>query len=175
LRFLVLLLFLAGCAGPAAEMSDWERSQALKQAPREENVVPPPFPKRAKLVEFPVADTGDIHFFIDASTLSVAGDGIVRYVLVAQSPGGVENITYEGLRCPAAEHRIYASGQSDGTWALSRTTWQPVRNARRWQIELYREYFCPQKVAIRDADEGLRALRAGGHPFAKGFSPNLGL
>jgi CNP1-like family len=179
LRALLLLIVLAACSTPA-QMSDWERENALKQAPLESSVVPPPFPdtspRRAKLIEFPVADTGGFRFFIDAASLSVdAKDGVVRYVLVAQSPSGVQNVTYEALRCPAAEHRVYATGQSDHTWAPSRTAWQPLRSARPWQISLAREYFCPQKIAIRDASEGVRALQAGGHPFSKGLSPNFGL
>lgn len=178
MRFLVVVLLLAACSTPQ-EMSDWERENMVKQAPRDDNVVPPTFPDiargRAKLIEFPVVDVGGFRFFVDGGTLSVDKDGIVRYVLVAQSPSGAQNVSYEGLRCAAVEHRVYATGQSDGTWAPARTTWQPVRNARRWQITLYREYFCPQKISIRDADEGVRALQAGGHPFSKGFSPNLGL
>jgi len=160
-------------------MSDWEREQAAKQSPREADVAPPPFPdtspRRARLIEFPVADVGDVRFFIDASTLAVDKEGTVRYVLVAQSAGGAQNVTFEALSCVAATHRVYATGHADRTWAPARGSWQPVRNARRWQMELYREYFCPQKVPIRSADEGVRALQAGGHPFAKGLeSPNLG-
>jgi hypothetical protein len=172
LRVLLLALLLAGCAA-TPEMSDWERENAVKQAPRDENVAPPPFPTRAKLIPFTVAETGDTRFFIDGSTLSVDKD-VVRYVLVAQAPGGTPNVSYEALRCASAEHRLYAVGQSDQTWAPSRTTWQPVRNARRWQIALYREYFCPQKSAIRDPAEGVRALQAGGHPAFKGLSPQYG-
>jgi hypothetical protein len=181
LRFPLLLLvaLLAACSTPV-EMSDWERQNMSRQAPRDDNVVPPPFPEnaraRAKLIEFPLADAGGFRFFVDASTLSVdAKDGVVRYVLVAQSPSGAQNISFEGLRCPSAEYRVYATGQSDGSWLPTRTEWQPLRNARRWQASLYREYFCPQKIAIGDAAEGVRALQAGGHPFSKGFSPNYGL
>ena len=174
MRILLLALLVTACAAPP-EMSDWERENMAKQTPRDESVVPPPFPGRAKLIEFPVADMGGFRLFVDGGTLSVDKDGVVRYVLVAQAPGGSQNVSYEGLRCASAEHRLYATGQSDGTWIPARGTWQPLRNARRWQIALYREYFCPQKIAIRDAGEGVRALQAGGHPFSKGFSPNLGL
>ena len=174
MRFLVIVLLLAACSTPAP-MSDWERENMVKQAPSDDNVVPPPFPSSAELIEFSMADAGGFRFFVDGGTLSVDKDGVVRYVLVAQSPNGAQNVSYEGLRCAAVEHRVYATGQSDRTWAPARTTWQPLRNARRWQIALYREYFCPQKLPIRNADEGVRALQAGGHPFSKGFSPNLGL
>ena len=174
MRALLLVLALAACSSPP-EVSDWERQNVLREAPREEAVTPPPFPQRGKLIEFPMADAAGFHFFVDGSTLSVDKQGIVRYVLVAQSPNGAQNVSFEGLRCPAAQHRIYATGQADGTWIpAARATWQPVTQARRWQMALYLEYFCPQKVAIRDAGEGVRALQDGGHPFSKGLSPNYG-
>ena len=173
MRALLIALLVAGCA-PTPQMSDWEREHSQKNAV-EEAVVMPPFPRGAKLIEFPMADAGGFRFFIDGGTLSVGKDGVVRYTLVAQSPSGVRNVTYEGLRCQSAEQRLYATGRADSTWVPSRTGWQSMQNARPWQRALYREYFCPQKLPIRDADEGVRALQAGGHPFSKGFSPNLGL
>jgi hypothetical protein len=177
LRFrLFLVALLAGCGTTPVEMSDWERQNMQREAPREDNVVPPPFPARAKLIEFPLADADGFRFFVDGSTLGVDPKaGVVRYVLVAQSPSGAQNISFEGLRCPSAEYRVYATGQADGSWVAARTAWQPMRNARRWQGALYREYFCPQKIAIRDAAEGVRALQAGGHPAFKGISPQYGL
>ena len=173
MRAFLFLVLLAGCAAPP-EVSDWERQNVLREAPLETAVAPPAFPQRGKLIEFPLADAAGFHFFVDGSTLSVDQRGIVRYVLVAQSPSGAQNVTFEGLRCEAAQHRIYATGQSDRTWLPAQTSWQPVANARRWQRALFQEYFCPQKVPIRDAGEGVRALQDGGHPFSKGFSPNYG-
>jgi hypothetical protein len=38
---------------------------------------------------------------------------------------------------------------------------------QRWHYALYREFFCPNRVAIADAAEGIRALEQGGHPWAK--------
>jgi len=175
LRALVVALaLLTGCAGPS-EVSDWEREHGEKVAPVEATPVPPPYPQAAKLLEFPVDGVGGFRFFVDGGSLSVDRGGVVRYVLVAQSPAGGQSLTYEALRCPSAEHRLYATGRGDGTWLPSRGAWQPVRNARAWQRSLYIEYFCPQKIPIRDAAEGVRALQAGGHPFARGLnSPNLG-
>ena len=170
------MLVLAACARPPAEMSDWERQNAEREAPREENVVPPAFPRGpAGLIEYSISDARGYRFFVDAGTLTVSKEGIVRYAVIAQSPEGAQNVSFEGLRCSSAEHRLYALGRSDRTWAASRTTWQPVRSARPWQITLYREYFCPQKAPIRDAAEGVRALQAGGHPSFKGISPQYGL
>ena len=111
---------------------------------------------------------GDFRFFIDPATLFVDEKGVVRYVLVARSRSGVENVSYEALRCEAAQHRVYALGRPDGTWSRSRTDWRPLEPGTR-QLELYADYFCPQKVPIHNAAEGVSALQDGGHPFAKGF------
>ena len=174
MRVLLAGLLVAGCAAPT-EMSEWERQNIERQAPPEENIVPPPYPQRAKLIEFPIADMGGFRFFIDSATLRVDKGGVVRYVLVAQSPAGAQNVSFEGLRCSSAEHRIYATGHSDRTWTMSRSRWQPLTAAPVWDRSLYREYFCPQKVPISDVSEGIRALQDGGHPRFKGTSPQYGL
>jgi hypothetical protein len=174
LRSIVLVVLVTGCASAPVEVSEWERQHEQKSA-IEEALVLPPYPQGAKLIEFQISDPRGFRFFVDGATLSVGKDGIVRYTLVAQSPDGVRNVSYEGLRCVTAEHRLYALGRPDRSWSPSRTSWEPVRNARQWQVALYREYFCPQKLPPRDADEGVRALQAGGHPFSKGFAAPGGI
>jgi len=170
LRSLVLVLALAGCSSGGFQ-SDWER-QNQKAPAAEEPIDPPPYPKGARLLEFGVVDAGGFHFFVDGATLSVGKDGVVRYVLVARSPDGVHNVSYEGIRCASAEHRTYAFGRPDGSWSASRAGWRPLDapSAQRRHTTLYREYFCPQNEPIRDAAEGVRALEQGGHPFSKGFA-----
>jgi hypothetical protein len=152
----VLLVALAGCASAPGGESE---------------LALPPYPDRAKLVEFAVSEGGEFRFFIDSASLSPGNDGIVRYALVARSPGGVENVSYEGIRCATAEYRVYAIGRGDGTWGGRPGDWQPItgRVIARWRTALQREYFCPQNEPIRNAQEGVRALEQGGHPFSKGF------
>ena len=170
MKFLLALLLLAGCGTPPAEQSEWERQHG-KPAPEDAQVALPDYPAAARLVEFDMNNAGDFHYYIDSATLSVdRKEGIVRYVLVARSSSGVQNVTYEGLRCETAEHRFYAFGRPDGTWSRSRADWRPLQQGQPLQRVLYADYFCPQKVAILDAAEGVRALREGGHPFAKGFA-----
>ena len=169
MRYLVLLaafLALAGCA--TQEMSDWERRN-IDARPAEDNLALPAYPAPGKLIPFSVSDSGGFRFFVDGATLTVGKDRVVRYVLVARSADGAQNVSYEGMRCAAGEYRIYAIGRSDGSWVESRTGWRPVRGAPARQVALYREYFCPQAEPLRDAAEGVRALQEGGHPFAKGF------
>ena len=168
----VLGLLVAACGPRKVAQSEWERSNEsrLSREQAEAEVVTqfPAYPRKANLLEFRVGGTGEFAFFIDKGSLSVGSDGIVRYVMVARSSDGVDNVSYEGLRCESAEVRRYAAGQPDATWRVSPGLWQPI--ARRWHLVLHREYFCPQNVALHSAAEGVRALQAGGHPFSRGFS-----
>lgn len=154
LRALVLLL-VSACAGPALQTDE----------------EPAPPARRGELIEFYVAATSNFRFFIDANSLSVDHAGIVRYVLVARSNAGVDNVSFEGMRCTTGEVRIYAVGR-DGAWVGRPTDWRPIepRSVQRWHNALYREYFCPQREPIASASEGVWALRQGGHPLTKGLS-----
>ena len=161
------LVALAACANKPQAQSDWERRNA-QGVPVQEEVAPPTYPAKANLAEFSVLDADGFRFYVDRASLAVGSDGIVRYVLVARSPQGAENVTFEGLRCASAEQRVYALGRPDGSWSVARSSWRPVASPRH--VTLFRDYFCPQSEPIRSRDEGIRALEAGGHPFAKGFA-----
>ena len=167
MRFLLIGLALAAGAAAAQGKSDWERENEERLKQSEEVVVVPPPLQRASLVELRLEAPTDFRYFVDAASVSVGPDRIVRYTMVAQSPNGVENITFEGLRCPG-DYRVYAVGRpADGRWSGRPGDWRPVpRDARAAQNALARSYFCPARAAIRDAAEGARALRAGGHPAA---------
>jgi hypothetical protein len=133
----------------------------------EEEVEPPAFPQEANLREFYVSELTTNKFYIDASTLSVGKDGVVRYVLVVRTSGGATNITFEGVRCSSRELRIYASGRRDGVWAKARLSeWRPIENKlkNRHHAELSRNLFCPNGTPMRSAAEGREALRLGKHP-----------
>jgi len=171
-RWVLLATLLAGaCGGPGAK-SDWERQNEsrLEKEARDPVPAPPAFPRRESLVEITVRGATDFRFYVDGATLGVA-DGVVRYVLVARSPEGVENVSFEAIRCATAEYRVYALGRADGTWGGRAGAWRPVaERPQPWHTALQRDYFCPQRRPILSAEEGLVALRQGGHPFAKGFS-----
>jgi hypothetical protein len=161
-------LALAACSSSKPqEQSDWER-QNLQGVATEEEVNPPDYPLAKNLLAFAVPEAGGFRFFIDRASLSVSKDGLVRYVLVARSPEGADNVTFEGLRCASSEQRLYAVARSDHNWTAARGTWRPVSSPRH--VSLARDYFCPQSTSIRDASEGIRALESGGHPFARGFA-----
>lgn len=165
-KLVVLFLALYGSSGLGQVKSDWERENEERLRQADEQVVPPPAFDRARLLEVQLglAAATDFRYFVDPATVSVGTDRIVRYVVVARSPSGVENVRFEGVRCPG-EYRIYAVGRPDGSWGGQPSEWRPVpKDARAAENALSRRYFCPVRQAIGSSQEGVDALRAGGHP-----------
>lgn len=127
----------------------------------------PAFPKPERLVEFYVSAVTPNKFLIDAATLGVGADGIVRYTLVVRTSGGAENITFEGMNCKEGKWRLYATGRADGSWVRSRSSdWRFIENkpVNRHHAALSRDLFCPNGGTLLNADEGRTALRLGKHP-----------
>ncbi len=154
-----LLAVLAACSG-APLQSDWERAH-LSETAQEELVPPPRYPRAADLVAVDVPAPSGLRFFIDPTTLSVGRDRVVRYVLIGRSASGIENVTFEGLRCTPREFRVYALGRADRSWGGSPGPWQTTRAAdvspaRRALAE---DYFCADGFPVRDAGEAVAALR----------------
>ena len=156
------LLFLNGSAlaqtlAQVQDKSDWETKHAERNWQEGAVALPP--------IEFFVSAASSFRFFIDGASVSVSPDRVVRYTLVARSAEGVENVSFEGMRCSAGTYRIYATGRRDGVWATSRLMdWRPIRvtSVARWHDALHREYFCPGGVTIVDGPSGVTALREGG-------------
>ena len=173
----LLALALALWAGliTGQPKSDWE-VEAERRGWKEGDYKLPEQPKSQDLIEFYVSATTDFRFFVDPQSLSVGKDGVVRYTLLARSPSGAENITYEGIRCSAGSLRVYAYGRAGGSWAERDSDWRPIeaKTTQRSHHALWREYFCPHRVPIFDVAEGIDALRRGGHPNAGGLQRGPG-
>lgn len=150
---LTLRLLVAGCvlvpAVTAAQpRSDLEDEDGNKKLWRELEVKLPPHPRSANIIAFDVSAASSNRFYIDPESISVGGDGVVRYTVVVRSPGGAENISYEGIRCETREQKYYAFGRRDGTWANARSgEWRYIeyKDINRQHGVLYLDYFCPDK------------------------------
>jgi len=127
------------------------------------HAMPPP-PREEALHGFFASSASPNRHFVDTDSLSVGDDGVVRYVLVVRTPGGAENVTFEGIRCAAGAWRLYATGRSNGEWAPARRDdWRPISDNSydRARAALAYDHFCDGPVSPRNRAEALRGLRQG--------------
>ncbi|MCK9259054.1 MAG: CNP1-like family protein [Azoarcus sp.] len=130
----------------------------------EGDVVMPAAPSEGSLQEFFVSASSPNRFMFDRDTLTVGADGVVRYVLVIRTPGGAENVTFEGIRCNTNERRIYASRSNRSEWVpVKGSEWVPIldNTYNRPRAALAYELFCDGPAPPRSVDEVLRRLKSG--------------
>lgn len=165
--FWPLVLLAAACGTPSGPQSDWERrNQARLALEAPDQPALPRYPRQEDLVQIHVSATTNFKYFVDAATLDVSPRSReVRYVLVARSPSGVENVSYEAIRCPD-QYRVLAVGQAGEKWGGRQSDWREIirGSALSWPYALSRKYFCPHRDPIRSVAEGVDALRRGSHP-----------
>ena len=165
MRVLLLTSLFLVSAAQAQIQSDWERANEDRLRQSGEKLVPPPPLNRSRLVELKqtMASSSDFRYYVDWGSVSAGEDRIVRYVLVARSPAGVESVTFEGLTCKG-EYRVYAVGRPEGGWGGQPSEWRQIpRNPNAAQPMLAKEYFCPGRAVVRTSAEAQQAIRAGGH------------
>ncbi|MHB0974427.1 MAG: CNP1-like family protein [Thiobacillus sp.] len=124
----------------------------------------PPYPKAENLIAFNVSSATRNRFFVDAASISVGADKVVRYTVVIDAAGGARNVSYEGMRCETGERRLYAYGHPDGTWSKARNAgWEDIRfrSLLSYHKALYEDHFCPDGINVRDARTAVDSLRRG--------------
>ncbi len=122
----------------------------------------PAYPQADNLLRFDVSAIARNRYFVDAASISVGADKVVRYTVVVEAAGGAKNVSFEGLRCETGEQRAYAYGQPDGSWSRARNAqWQAIRfrSGLSYQKPLFETYFCPDGIRVRDAAEAIRNLK----------------
>jgi len=125
----------------------------------------PAYPSPQNLLPFEVSSVTRNRYFVDAASISVGKDGVVRYTVVIETLGGAKNISYEGMRCETGERRLYAYGHSDRTWSEAQTVaWQEINFAygHSYQKVLYEDYFCATDRFAKTAAEAIMNLRRAG-------------
>jgi hypothetical protein len=141
--------------------------EAGDSAPWNEAEVALPAMPKADGIELYVTAAATNRFFVDTASVSLGTDGVVRYVITVRSNAGASSINFEGIRCATHERRLYAFGRPDQSWSRAKTSnWTRISSvgANRYAYVLMREYLCPNGSAVRSAEEGVDALRRGGHP-----------
>lgn len=166
-------LALCGCVTLAAAQvqqydSEWEKKQKELDW-KEVEFSLPALPAGQDLIEFSVSAVNNFKFFVDAKSIAVGADGVVRYAMVARSPAGAETVSFEGIRCQGGIFRVYAFA-SGAAWRRNDSDWraiEPQGKVQRWHNVLRDEYFCPKGDTIATPAEGVDALRRGGHPMVR--------
>ncbi len=156
----VLLLCLPLAAH--AEWGDFEHEYDQDKPWSEVAVQLPPYPKDENLIPFNVSSATRNEYFIDAESISVGADKVVRYTVVIEAVGGAKNVSFEGIRCDSGERRLYAYGHPDGTWSKARNSgWENIklRSLLSYQKALYEDHFCPDGIHVRDSKQAVQSLR----------------
>jgi hypothetical protein len=124
----------------------------------------PAYPKAENLLGVDAGAATPHKFFLDALSISVGEDGVVRYSLVVKTAGGSTNVSYEGIRCEMRQQKVYAMGHANGTWARARDPqWRRIeyQEINRHHGALYAAVLCHGKEPVRDAREAINALKYG--------------
>ena len=142
---------------PDFEERAWEEQQAQL----------PAYPRQENLARIDLGAAASFDFFVDTESIGIGGDGVVRYTLVAKSPSGALNVSFEGIRCTTRERKLYGFGHLNSVWSKARSSdWAPITRMQVniQHVTLADYYFCPKRQIVRSVSEAVSALRRGGHP-----------
>lgn len=166
-RFILRLTRVAGlCAGALLICSPvWAQFITADPDWKEVEAAPPPAFELRRLVSFEVSTSSNLKWGLDPDTVVIAGDGTVRYVVVAQSPSGVINAMYEVIRCNTAEWKTYARFNKDSGWSkVVDAQWQSLAfsNPSRYALRLAQQGVCTGAAATQTVRDMVRYLKQGG-------------
>jgi hypothetical protein len=123
----------------------------------------PPWPRDSDLVEFKLDAPSPFRYFIDGRNLRIGKDEVVRYTLVAESPSGARNVSFEGLRCTAnGAYQTYAYGANGSFQVLPETDWLKIAGLPGDALhkELHKHFLCgPLTFKPRPRKDMIRALQ----------------
>jgi CNP1-like family len=121
---------------------DWQESEAPA----------PPALNLKGLVPFEVSAMSNLTWALDSTAVTIVGDGLVRYVVVARSPSGVFNALYEVINCSKGEMKTYARivGKEADVDTKDAKKWVAVQDPQ-WKSM----YDMPSKHALVLAKQGV--------------------
>jgi len=152
---LALFFFAALAAAIAhAQWGIWDSEFDENKKPwKEIEAKLPAYPKDGSLIAFDAGSASPHRFFLDAPSLSIGEDGIVRYTLVVKTAGGATNVTFEGIRCDMRQQKVYALGQANGAWTRARNPqWRRIeyQEVNRHHAVLFADYLCTGSGSSRE-------------------------
>jgi hypothetical protein len=155
---------LAASVSPAlAQWLEWDADfDADKKPWKEIEARIPSYPGAGDLVPFEVGVASPHRFYVDARSLSIGEDGVVRYTLVVKAAGGAANVSFEGIRCELRQQKFYAVGRPDGSWVRARNPqWRRIEgpDLNPHHYMLYAEFLCSGKQPYKSVKEVLQLLR----------------
>jgi hypothetical protein len=149
---LTALLLMGGCGSKGTAPENRERGDnPITGAPdegtwKEDDLKPPPYPQDKNLLPFKLTGAPTTNrFYVDGTSLSIGPDKVIRFVLVVRTLGNATTVSYSGMRCATGEWKDYASGRSNGTWAVNEgAQWERIthRDHNNYQETLAKDYFC---------------------------------
>lgn len=149
---------IAGCSDAPTHKDDSDFVYLLDRKPNWVEIpvtTLPALPNAADVLPFDVSSTSPLKFGIDAKSVTVGEDGVVRYTAVITSPAGARNVYYEGIRCDNYTWRLYAAANDAGTgWDRSvANDWQriPTSELNSYQGALYEDYMCASRLPTGNA------------------------
>jgi hypothetical protein len=113
-------------------------------------------PRAADLMAFGRSRDGELTYLLDRTSISMPGNSIVRYALVAQSQAGARNVSYESINCRTREIKVHAVGRGDGTWREPGGDWRTLRTQQH--VLLANDFLCDVR-GTRRPDDVLTRLR----------------
>ena len=108
------------------------------------------------LQEFQVdTSSGNFRYFIDASSLRTTADDVSRFSLVIRSSSGVDNSSYEGLRCGKRQYRVYAYGGNKGFKMMPGSEWKHINRSGQdnYRNTLYNDLICNSSTGKANSPE----------------------
>lgn len=121
----------------------------------------PLYPAMPDWVGFYVFKENPNKYFVDAKSLTIGEDGVIRFILRVQSPSGAENLSVEGIQCKQGTYRSYAFGDSyNKRWIEStRADWRKIEYEDKTRRVL-REDMCPERDVPKLAEDAIKLLRS---------------
>lgn len=158
LRTLIFVFCILPVVNFADEQDDfyfYQPADPVKLPDELKEVSLPDFPNDySQTYKFPVDGINDFIFSIEANSLTVDADEVIRYTVILTSPSNAKNVFYEGIRCATSEYKTYAYGTNNSQRFQKKrdVTWQPIRlNERgvmRYRNALSIHYFCDKSTHI---------------------------